>query len=40
MSLYEFKLEMEFCYYNTNRAEHFYKIYTDYLDELETKKSK
>ena len=40
MSLYEFKLEMEFCYYTTNRAEHFYKIYTDYLDELETKKSK
>ena len=43
MSLYEFKLEMEFSGYNTDRSElveKFYKIYSDYLDELETTKSK
>ena len=43
MSLYEFKLEMEFSGYNTDRpdlVEKFYKIYESYLDELETKKSK
>ena len=40
MSLYEFKLKWSFATYTTNRAEHFAKIYTDYLDELETKKSK
>ena len=43
MSLYEFKVEMEFSGYNTDRpelVEKFYKIYSDYLDELETTKSK
>ena len=37
MSQYEFQLEMELCGYNSDRAEHFYKIY---LDELEKQKSK
>ena len=34
MSLYEFKLEMEFCGYNSDRAEHFYEVY---IDELQKK---
>jgi len=34
-------LEWEFCGFKNSRdREKFYKIYTDYLDELETKKSK
>ena len=37
MSLYEFKLNMEFCGYYSTNAEKFYEIY---LDELEKQKSK
>tara|TARA_Y100001972_G_scaffold121467_1_gene165553 strand:+ start:125 stop:256 length:132 start_codon:yes stop_codon:yes gene_type:complete len=43
MSVYEFKLEMEFCGYNTDRpelVEKFYKIYSDKLDELQKQISK
>ena len=36
MSLYEFKLEMEFCGFSSKNAEKFYEYY---LDELEKKKS-
>jgi hypothetical protein len=36
MSLYEFKLEMEFCGFSSQNAEKFYEYY---LDELEKKKS-
>ena len=42
MSLYEFKLEMEFSGYNTDRpdlVEKFYKIYEKNLDDLQKKKS-
>ena len=43
MSLYEFKVEMEFSGYNTDRpemVEKFYKIYSDKLDELQKQISK
>ncbi len=37
MSLYEFKLEMEFCGFSSENAEKFYKVY---IDDIQAKKSK